>query len=150
GVIWLEGKEKFKIQTEDQLIITNGKAIWTYSKANNQVIVDKVKNAEDINLPRDILLNFSDQYKAHYIKEEKVDNQDCHVLGFTAKTDDKFINQMKIWIDSKKTLVIKIEQIDLNENVNTYLLSNIEFDLSLPAKFFSYKIPESVEVIDMR
>ncbi len=150
GTIWLEGKEKFKIETEDQTIVSDGNNMWIYSKTNNQVIVDKVANAEDINLPRDILLNFSDQYTPSYIKEERIKNQNCFLIELSSKGDDQFIKQVKIWIETKNFTLVKIEQIDLNENVNSYLLSNFETNVPISASFFKYEIPDTVEVIDMR
>jgi len=128
GTIWLEGKEKFKIESEDQTIVSDGTTVWIYSNANNQVLIDKVANAEDINLPRDILLNFSD----------------------TSRMDDQFIKQIKIWIETKKMILVKIEQTDLNKNVSSYLLSNFKTNVPISANFFKYEIPDTVEVIDMR
>ena len=119
GTIWLEGKEKFRIQTEDQTIVSNGEIVWTYSKTNNQVILDNINNAEDINLPKDILLKFTEQFRAKYVKDENIDNRNCHLLELNTKNEESFIKKVKIWIDSKKKIVLKIEQLDLNENLNT-------------------------------
>ncbi len=150
GTIWLEGKDKFKILTDDQTIVSDGKTLWTYSKTNHQVIIDQVAQAEDINLPRDILLSFSDQYDSHYLKKEKIDNKQYHLIELTAKVDELFIRQIKIWIEVRDLILAKIEQIDLNENVNEYLLTNLELKANLPANFFKFEIPDTIEVIDMR
>ncbi|MBC8185895.1 outer membrane lipoprotein carrier protein LolA [candidate division KSB1 bacterium] len=150
GTIWLQGKEKFKIITEDQTILSDGETIWTYSKINKQVIIDKVANAEDINLPRDILLNFSDQYESIYVKNEKVNNKDCFFIELSSKEDDLFIKQIKLWIETKKMILLKIEQVDLNENANTYFLTNFKANTPISAKFFKFEVPDTLEVIDMR
>jgi len=81
GTIWLQGKEKFKITTEDQTIVSDGETVWSHSKINKQVIIDKVANTEDINLPRDILLNFSDQYESTYIKMLKLITKTVSLLN---------------------------------------------------------------------
>lgn len=150
GTIWLAGKEKFKIITEDQTIISDGITLWTYSKTNNQVIIDKVDHAEDINLPRDILLSYSDLYSARYLKKEKIENKDYHFIELFAKSDEQFIKLIKIWIEEKELILLKIEQIDLNENVNEYILANFILNVPVGANFFKYEAPDSVEVIDMR
>ncbi len=150
GTIWLEGKEKFKILTDNQLIISDGNTIWTFSKTTNQVIVDNLQSAEDVDLPKDILLNFSDKYHAEYIQDEKIDGIDFHLIKLTSKTEENFVREMRIWIDIKEKTVNKIEQLDLNNNTNTYLLRDFIFNVDLGAKFFKFEIPDSVEVIDMR
>lgn len=151
GAIWLKGKEKFKIETHDQITVSDGKTIWTHSKFNNQVIIDNInKTGGEANLPRDIFLIYSEQYQPSYLQNDKIEDQDCYVLELKSKTEDVFIKFVRLWINQKTLVPIKIEQIDLNNNTNTYLLKNIVIDKPLADNFFHYRIPESVEVIDMR
>lgn len=150
GTIWLEGKTKFKIQTENQLIVSDGKTVWTYSKTTNQVLIDEVQKADDITLPGDIMLTFLDKYDPIYIGEELINGIKCHRLELTSKTDDQFIQKIVLWISIRDLIVKKIQQIDLNKNKNTYVLKSIKFDVLFPKDFFHYVPPDSVEVIDMR
>jgi chaperone LolA len=151
GKVWLKGKEKFRIETDDQTVVSDGKTIWTYSQFNNQVIIDNVeKSGDDIRLPKDIFFKYSEDYNPIYMQGEKIDNQDCHVLELKSKTDDIFIKYMKIWINVKIFVPIKIEQVDINDNSNTYFLSNIQVNVTIDGKFFIYDVPDSVEIIDMR
>ena len=150
GTIWLEGKTKFKIQTENQLIVSDGKTVWTYSKTTNQVLIDDVQKTDDITLPGDIMLTFLDKYDPVYIGEELTNGIKCHRLELTSKTDDQFIQKIILWIGNKDLEVKKIQQIDLNKNKNTYVLKSIQFDVLFPKDFFQYSPPDSVEIIDMR
>jgi len=68
----------------------------------------------------------------------------------SSKDDEQFIKQVKLWIETKKMILQKIEQVDLNENVNTYILSNFKTNSPINANFFKYEIPDTLEVIDMR
>ncbi len=150
GTIWLEGKEKFKIQTNGQEIVSNGEVVWTYSKTNNQVLIDNVAHSEDIKLPREILLDFKEDYQPVYLIEEMLAEVNCHLIRLLPKKKENFIKEIRVWIDKKRLVVKQIEQTDLNNNVNTYTLSDIEFDVDLKSNFFTYQAPDSVEVIDMR
>ena len=96
GKIWLKDKDKFRIETQDQIIVSDGKTIWTFSQFNNQVIIHKVeKSGEEIRLPNDIFFKYSEDYIPVYLKDEKINNKDCFVLELRAKTKDIFINYMK-------------------------------------------------------
>lgn len=151
GTIWLKGKEKFKIEMEDQAITSDGKIICTFSQFNNQVIIEKVsKTGAEVTLPKNIFLNYSEQYHAKYLQNDKIDNQDCYLLELQSKTEDVFIKYMKIWINRKLMVPIKIEQVDLNNNTNIYVLQNTTINKPIADDFFNFKIPESVEIIDMR
>ena len=150
GTIWLEGKKKFKIQTENQLIVCDGTTVWTYSQNTNQVLIDNVQNANDITLPGDIMLNFLGKYRPIYIDKEKLNGVECHKIELDAKNDDEFIQKVIVWVGKKDLIVHQIEQIDLNNNENIYRLKNIQFDVQFAKEFFKYIPPDSVEVIDMR
>ncbi len=150
GTIWLKGKDQFKLQTAHQTVVCNGRTLWTYSDFNKQVIIDHVNNSKEITLPRDIFLVYSEQYRPYYVGIEKIDGEECSVLELVGKSEDLFVKQMKIWVHPKLLLPIKIEQLDLNNNENSYVLSNIEMDVPLAANLFEYQPPAGVEVIDMR
>ena len=151
GKIWLKGKDKFKIETEDQTVVSDGKTIWTHSQFNNQVIIDNVeKSGEDVRLPKDIFFKYSEDYTPVFIQDEEIDNQDCSVVELRAKTEDIFIKYMKIWINLKLSVPIKIEQVDINGNSTSYLLSNIQVNDIINDDLFIYNVPDSVEIIDMR
>jgi len=151
GKIWLKGKDKFKIETEDQTVVSDGKTIWTHSKFNNQVIIDNVeKSGEDVRLPKDIFFKYSEDYTPEFVQDEKIDDQECCVIELRAKTEDIFIKYMKIWINLKLSVPVKIEQVDINGNTITYLLSNIQVNDTINDDLFGYKVPDSVEIIDMR
>lgn len=151
GKIWLKGKESFRIETEDQTIVSDGKTIWTFSQFNNQVLIDNArKSGDDIRLPKDIFFKYSEQYLPIYLKDEKIENEDCYVIELRAKTEDIFIKYMKVWISMKMSVPVKIEQLDLNNNTRTYILNNIEINNTIKDDLFVFQIPESVEIIDMR
>lgn len=150
GSIWLKGNDKFKIETPDQVIMSNGKTLWTFSQFNNQVIIENMIRSKDVSLPKDLFLTYSEQYQSKYIGEELVENEHCSVIELTGKTEDLFIKTIKVWINTKLWVPIKIEQHDLNSNTNAYVLKNIQLDVPMADHFFEYIPPASVEIIDMR
>jgi outer membrane lipoprotein-sorting protein len=97
-----------------------------------------------------MFFKYSEDYTPVFVQDEKIDNQNCRVIELWSKTEDIFIKYMKIWINLKLSLPVKIEQVDINGNTITYLLSNIQVNNTIDDNLFVYKIPESVEIIDMR
>ncbi len=150
GKIILKDFDKFRIETEDQLIVSDGTTLWTYSRIHGQVIIDRIENAEEVILPRDLFLKFSQKYIPTLAGEEKIRNMDCQVVRMTAKSGDVYIKEMKIWVDKKSLLTTKIEQKDINDNLTTYVLENMVINQPLDPETFHYVVPKDVEVIDMR
>lgn len=150
GTLLLKSGDRYRIETNDQIIVTDGKKVWTYSKANNQVIIDVLTKSDENKLPKDLLFRYSEDYVPHYIGEEEVDGRKTYLLNLVPKDQDAFIKSMKIWVDASDWLTIKISQTDLNDNVNTYFVTNIEDNVDLPNSLFSFQIPPGAEVIDLR
>ena len=150
GKIYLKHENKFRIETDDQLIVSDSKTLWTYSKLNNQVIIDNLENAEGNLLPSEMFLKFSNEYKNILKKEEKIDDSDCYLVLLTAKDKNIFIKEMKVWIDKKTWLTKKIEHVDINENITGYTLKNILINSKLDNNLFKFKNKNNIEVIDMR
>jgi chaperone LolA len=150
GTLYLKAGNNYRIETESQIIVTNGKTVWTYSAENQQVIIDHFKATEENPLPKDLLFKYSEEYTPHLVGDEKLDGSKAHVLNLVPKGKDAFVKSMKIWVNSSLWLTVKIEQKDINDNVNTYWVRNIHENLKLEDSFFTLKIPEGAEVVDLR
>jgi len=150
GELFLKGKDQFRIITEDQIIVSDGEILWTYSKPSNRVLIDKLSNSKDTLLPRQILFQYTRDYTARMGGEEKISEKPCYLLIFEAATGDVFIPRVKVWVDKKEWIPRKVEQTDLNENRTIYLLSEIEIGLPLNKDMFKFVVPKGAEVIDLR
>lgn len=150
GKVWLGTENKYRIETKDQVVVTDGISAWTFSKISNQVVIDKPGTSKDSPLLRDLLLQYSQDYQPRYVGNEKIGENDCSVLELQARTEDAYVRTVTIWVDRKNATVYRIKQIDINGNSNTYTLLGIAFDAKIPAETFKFIKPEGAEVIDMR
>lgn len=148
GHICAKGGDKFKIETPEQLIVTDGDVLWTMNKLSKQVIIDHAENATNNN---PFIKNFMQKYISEYDAklEDTSDRSQSHVV-LTSKTGEHFIPRIQLWIDNKSNLINKIVQEDLNENTTTFEMTNLNTDVSLAAKEFKFQTPSDAEVIDMR
>jgi chaperone LolA len=150
GTLYLRQGNNYRIETDTQFIVTDGQTVWTYSKQNNQVIIDLLKSTEENPLPKDLLFKYSEEYVPHLIGEEKLGEKKTYVLNLAPKDKEAFVKSMKIWVDSATWLTIKIEQKDINDNVNTYEVRNIQENLKLDGALFTFPTPADAEVVDLR
>ena len=151
GTIYLRAGDNYRVETEDQLIITDGKTVWTYSKKDNQVIIDLMEKSQENPLPKDLLFKYSKDYNPTHVEEEKLDDNEVYVVLLLPKDENEaFIKSMKIWVDAKTWFTRKIEQVDINDNINTYTVSNIQEGIELASDLFKFEIPDTTEVVDLR
>lgn len=150
GKIYLKGGDKFRLETQDQIIVSDGRTLWTYSPITNQVIIDDLEKTEEALLPRDLLFKYVREYSPHLLAEEKTKGRRIYKLELIPKDRDEFIQRMEIWVDGKDWITKKISYIDINGNKRIYEISNIRINQGLEEGFFIFKIPQGVEIIDMR
>ena len=150
GKLYIKDKIKYRIEMPDQVIVTDGKTVWQYSKPNNQVIIDYLKKQDEDQLPSKMLFRYSEEYHPEIIGDELFNDIPCYILQLTSKTGDNFIQQMKIWIDKANWLTRKIEHEDINGNLNTYIIQAITTNINLSDSRFTFNTPEGVEEIDLR
>jgi len=150
GLLYLSTGNHYRIETDAQTIVTNGTTVWIYSEPDNQVIIDSMDKSEENSLPKDLLFQYSEEYNPELVGEEKLNGDKIYVLHLLPKDEDAFIRSMKIWVDASSWLTVKVEQVDINDNINTYIIGNIKENLQLEDSLFNFEIPEDCEVVDLR
>ncbi len=150
GTLQLMTGNRYRIETETQIVVTDGEVVWTYSKERNQVIIDWLKTSEENPLPKDLLFKYSEEYEPHLVGEQTLNGRKTYVLNLVPKEEEPFIKSMKIWVDAASWLTVKIQQTDLNDNVNTYVVKNIKQNVKLDPTLFTFTIPPDAEVVDLR
>jgi chaperone LolA len=150
GKLYLKKGDRYRIETESQIIVTDGKTVWTYSPQKAQVFVDQMEKSKENPLPRDLLIKYTSDFKAKYLRSDKLGEVDCHVLLLTAREEDSFAQSVTVWVDKKTFVALQIEQRDLNDNITVYRLQNLALNNKLADQLFTFAIPHDAEVIDLR
>ena len=151
GRLCTRNGEQFRIETSDQLIITDGKTVWTMPRGNNQVIIDDASENGDTNpFLKSFLRNFRENYRSELVGVETIAGAPHQHIRLIARSDDEFAKEVEIWVDQKSLLMSKIKQLDLNGNSSTYEVNNIDQNAQLTDAVFRPEIPAGYEVVDMR
>lgn len=150
GRLYLADKNKYRVESDAQTIVTDGTNVWTFSKDRNQVIINRLAQARENPLPRDLLLQYTKEYRASLKGETDIGGMPCYEVEFTPRKADAFIIRTKAWVMKNNFLVSRIEQEDINENITSYTLSNFKVNPPLPDTTFTFQVPADAEVVDLR
>lgn len=150
GKIYIMGDNYLKYETNEQIFITDGKYVWSYSSLTNQTIIDIFKSDEDEVLPKELIFNFDKRYNSRLIERENVEGVNCYVLEGIPKNENLEIKSLKIWVEPKKWVTKKIEYVNLNDNIIVYNILNVKFNNKLKRDFFKFESPKGAEIIDLR
>ena len=150
GELILSDDDRFRVTTDDQIIVSDGKTLWTYSKPSQRVLIDVSEDSDDALYPSKILFRYTKDYDVRLMGDDTVLEKSCYVLEFQSSTGEDYFPRAMVWVDKNEWVPLKVEQIDLNDNRTIYLLENIIFDEAVSKTDFQFIIPDDVEVIDMR
>ena len=151
GKIYIKGGKKYRFESDDQIVVTDGKSVWTYNNISKQLLIDYVRENSGALLPRDMLFKYPKNHYASLLREESDGTKKVYVVRLDPKEDTSgFLSSVKLWIQDKTWLVQKIEAVDLNGNSSLYKINDIDDQTKLPDKLFTYSAPADADVVDMR
>lgn len=156
GRLYVQRPNRFKFESDAQVVVTDGQTAWNYAPANGQVLisdyaaVEKDRSYEKLLFDLILLGGYDESYAPTYIGEEKIGNKICYAVELSAKKEDTYVHKIRIWVDKKLYLVRQVEYRNIHDDVTTFVLSDLEVDKKLDAHQFTFPIPKGVESVDLR
>jgi outer membrane lipoprotein carrier protein len=150
GILYMKKTNHYRIITDDRTFVTDGKTVWSYTPANKQVLIDTYKEEPRSFSPERFLLSVPKDFYSAILSREKFEGKNVVVLKLTPKEDNTSMKSMKLWIDDGEWLLWKAEIVDLNVNITTYAVSDIQLNTAISDSTFSFVAPPGVEVVDLR
>jgi outer membrane lipoprotein carrier protein len=148
GTIYIQKGDKYRIESKNEVIVTDGVTSWSYSKKKRQVVIDNYKNDGNTFSPNKFLFNYPENFYSDFDGTETVSGSECYLLKLSPRHKGS-VKSAKIWVDKEESLIRKIT-INSSESSTTYILKKITLDAGLSSSKFTFSPPEGVEVIDLR
>lgn len=148
-MIWGTG-DRFRYETEREMMVSNGETLWRYSLMTNQVIVENLEEADLGFLPREILFEFPRLFTPREVMESKISDTSTWLLYLDPRDEKLGIKELKVWVNQDDKVTRRMEWIDLDGNRTTYSLNEIELNKELKSDSFTVKVPEDATVYDLR
>jgi len=147
GKLDMKDLRKLRLQTDDQTLVSNGDVLWTYSPFTNQVVINKIDKSGGTILPSDFLFEYPKDYNLKLVDEDKFEGE--YLILLTPKDRSSFVTAIKIWLDDKDYLIRGIEYKDINGNVTSWEVTEIDIEPNFNDSHFEFNIPSGAEVIDL-
>jgi chaperone LolA len=150
GTFYFKKKNKYRIETDQQIVVTDGVTSWLYSKVNNQVIIDKYREDKDTSSPEKFLLSISDEYIPVILRTERNEGKKVYILKLTPRDENSSIESAKIWVVEGDLQITRVEITDISGTVTTYSVKSIKINSGVEDSIFKFSIPSGVKVVDLR
>lgn len=148
GLIYLKQSSKYRLESPDEMVISDGKVVWTYSIGEKQVTKQNLKPGQEFDF-LSFLKDIESTYKSGLGVPEKVERFNCQKVILTPKEEGTDFEELTLWVDSKNYLVRKMEMKDLQKSKTTFWFANLRINSRLADSLFDFKIPDKVELIDL-
>jgi outer membrane lipoprotein carrier protein len=150
GTLSLKKPNKYRIESDQQVVVTDGTTVWAYTPANNQVLIDRYKENENSLSPDKFLLNLPATYYVSLVGTEKMGDATVHVLKLVPKDDRSFVRSVKVWVDGNTWNARRIQLVDVNDTETTYVISDLKLNTNISPKTFTFSPPAGIEIVDLR
>ena len=151
GTIWISQNDLFRLETEDQVMVSDGKNFWRFNKLENQVLIDYAKKSQQDVFLNNFLFKIDEVYFSQIAGESKINGKKVYEIKLTPKKpDESFFDYVKVWLYDKSWELEKVLYVDFNENEVEYLIEKMEMNPAAAGNVFNFEIPEGVEAVDLR
>ncbi len=145
-----------QIKPLEQLIVSNGKKVWVYTPAYNQVIVDNWKRWMKSSMVPASLLHLGQnwaemkkEYSFSYAGFEGTSSSGTHVIVLEPRKQSPMGKwKLRLWVDTKEFIPRKA--VLLGENITvTTVTKDYVVNPQLEKKAFTFKPPPQAEVLTL-
>jgi len=150
GKLLMKKGNKYRVDLDQETIVTDGVSLWNFNKTTNQVFIDTFHESSKSFSPQKILSNLPGNYGATDLGKEKIGETEYRVVKLLPKSSSPNVKWIKAWIDPDKLEMKRIDLLDVSENLWSYAVSDMKFNSDVPESRFRFDPPAGVEVIDLR
>jgi len=146
GTMWLAGN-KYKIMLNGQIIISDGKAIYTYLPQAREVQISEPDEEGQSLSPLSILSNYENKYRIKYIKERK----GLLVVDLLPLESSRFY-KIRIELQSADNQLKSVSLFEREGNTFTYFVDQFDTQRNADPSIFTFNKNDypGVEVVDLR
>ncbi|MDO9510196.1 MAG: outer membrane lipoprotein carrier protein LolA [Bacteroidales bacterium] len=150
GTAFISG-EKYRINIAGQVIINDGKTLYTYLPESKEVQINDAAESDNSMSPTSILSSYKKNYRAKFIKEEKAGKSTLMHIDLIPLQGKNFF-RIRVVVDNTASMPVSFAIHDKSGSIFTYQIDKLQSNIDIPASMLSFKPSDypGVEVIDMR
>lgn len=149
GTLLLQG-DRYRIETADQVLVSDGRTAWAYSRPDNQVLISRVDDDALALSPNAFFTRYPDEFHVQVRGTETLGGVRHDVLHLTPRQRNAFVREVTLHVRSSDGMPTRARVVDGNGTVMTFTLRNLERNPRLAADAFRFTPPPGAEVVDLR
>jgi len=143
-------ESKYRVETEAQVLVTDGTTSWVYTPADSQVVVNNAERDPSTLSPETFFTDYAERYDVADTRSARHNGTPHAVLTLTPKESDTLFEDVTLWVRTGDRIVTRLQVTDRNGSTITINLQDIQLNPSLSDSVFQFDPPANVEVVDLR
>jgi outer membrane lipoprotein-sorting protein len=152
GKLMMKGN-KYAINLTGQEIMCDGKNVWTYDQAANEVQLDKFDPNGSTLSPQKLFTNFYDKDFLYMLRgQKKVGAKTLQEVELTPTDKTKSFFKVLVTIEKSANMITNTQIFEKNGNRFAYEMNNVITNSTLGDELFVFDLKKhkGIEVIDLR
>lgn len=143
-------QNKYRVETGEQTLVTDGTTTWIYTPADRQVIVNHAEQDASTLSPETFFTDYAERYDVQ--REEQVwRNDDRHrLLVLQPRSSGTMFTTVRLWVRAEDLVITRLQVTDRDGSEITISLDDVDLTPTFQANDFRFTPPEGVEVVDLR
>jgi outer membrane lipoprotein-sorting protein len=150
GRLWLGGRDRFRIETTERVMVSDGRLLWDHDLRQNQVIINQVDPERGVVTQQHLFVAYTEEVEVEWRGEERDERGRLQTMTLRLTRGpqaDPPVVQVKV--DIERMLVTLVEYADPAGNRNRYDLEEISLGRVAPERF-QFTIPPGARAVDLR
>jgi outer membrane lipoprotein carrier protein len=134
---------------DEQTIITDGRHLWIYRPADNQVVVGKASEFFGLGKGAGFLSDIRKIRESFEISVQPAENQNYYRLRLVPRNANPEMTEIILSVDRKTFQINQVVTYNQFGDETRIVLSNYEFNINPDDSLFTFSIPDGVDVVHM-
>ena len=152
GTVTMKGN-KYRVSMDGLEIFSDGRTIWNYDRANNEVTVNNVEAGGSQMTPQRLLTNFYDKDFLYKLNGEKKEGgKTLQEVELTPTDKSRPYHKVYLWIDKAGQSIYSARFLEKSGGRYSYTITSLKPSAAVADSYFTFdksKYP-GVEVVDLR
>ena len=153
GTVWMKGT-KYRINFSGQEVFCDGKTVWSYDKAANEVTISNLDASGSTITPQKLFTDFYDKDFTYFLKtaEKKEAGKTLQEIEMTPTDKNKPFSKVNVFVDKTGKTIYSTKVTEKSGSKYSYTVNTLKSNTTIADTQFSFdkkKYP-GVEEVDLR
>ena len=149
GSITVRG-EAFRIELPEQTLVSDGRTLWSYTRTDNQVIVQDYRPQEVGFSIGQVFTDWGSQFRVTGATRATIGGARHDVLAMVPRQAGSSVRDATLYVRSTDAVPTMVRVHDVNGQTLSFDLRNVRLNPRLAAGTFTFRAPSGAEVVDLR